>query len=331
MKGRSVNRRMMKTLRASATAIAVATTTMALASTQPQSLATRDVDLTSVIIHGTADNPTGDAIVDVFDGELKHTADGGLLYANYLGGPIGIYGALHSDAEPEELSTGDGPLAASPASSGPYHVGYQFDSGSKPYLLNVFTEAQALNDGSTEQALRPDAKPAVDDNGNVDCTGALTCQTDPTTHLTTVTYPDGVVAVVEKLNDITLVTYKTASELGRPDTLRQPAADPQPAATPRPAAVPNPAPADIPPAKPAAVTPSSVRTGPRLNVIRPAPDFSPGRSGSSSATPAAPADVADTVRVVTGVVDSVADAVSKTVNKVLNPGASRQDTGVDGG
>jgi hypothetical protein len=40
----------------------------------------------------------------------------------------------------------------------------------------------------------------------------VSCKTDPKTHVTTVTYPDGAVALVQQINDMTVVAYKTLAE-----------------------------------------------------------------------------------------------------------------------
>jgi len=329
---------------------------MALASTQPQSFATPNFDLASLIIHGTAANPTGDAIADLFDGEFKRGDDGGILYANYLGGPIGIYGALQSAQDrTETMSFSAGPddaidlaslldstratdrhvhSADNSTTAVPYHVDYEFNSAAKTYVLNVFTDANALSTYAGKQPGHRKSRPSVDEHGGVDCAGAVNCQTDPRTGVTTVTYPDGVVALVQRVNDITLVAYKTMSSalLGRLEALRPPVSAPQPRPAPTsspslpgPAAAPSedpptgPDPTPPAPAAPAGpAAPSDVKTGPRLNVIRPAPDYSPRRTGSSAVS-GAPHNLTAPAGTVTGLVTSVVDAVKSTVRRVLNP------------
>ena len=40
----------------------------------------------------------------------------------------------------------------------------------------------------------------------------MSCDFDPATNVTTVTYADGLVAIVQKINDLTVVAYKNATE-----------------------------------------------------------------------------------------------------------------------
>ncbi|MCX2933383.1 hypothetical protein ORI20_24225 [Mycobacterium sp. CVI_P3] len=322
---------MRSALRGGAAAVSLALATMLLASTQPQALTTPDVDLAALIIHGTATNPTGDAMVDIFDGEFRHPADGGFLYANYLGGPIGLYGAMQGNAEEEVLTIGDGPgdaatlaelLDSTDQSGNVFHINYEFDARAETQVLNVFADPDALT--------AHDSKPSVDRSGGVDCTGTTTCRTDPRTRITTLTYPDGVVAVVERIDDITVVTYRMlgAAVLGHLDTTRSeapasaPAPVPQPTPAPSAAEPPAPTPADPP------LAPAAASAGPRLNVVRPAPDFTPGRSAaptSSSGPQPSLSDKADTL--VNDVLTRVSDTVNNTLNKMFNRGAAGSGTG----
>jgi len=192
---------------------------------------------------------------------------------------------------------------------------------------------------SAKQSLEQISKPVVDSNGRVDCTGSVSCAFDPATKITTVTYPDGVVAMVQKVNDLTVVAYKTAAENLRTqvEAFLFPAASteaPTPlAAAAAPAPVPTTAPVLPPPAaetaatavnpgppapQPVLVDPTDARPGPRVNVTRPPMDFTPGRdtdprlpSGGNGSTPKLPN--LDTVR---DAFDSVADAVGDAVDKV---------------
>jgi hypothetical protein len=65
---------------------------------------------------------------------------------------------------------------------------------------------------TVKQSLGLPPKPVVDALGRVDCTGAVSCKTDPNTNVTTVTYPDGAVALVQQINDMTVVAYKSLAE-----------------------------------------------------------------------------------------------------------------------
>lgn len=331
-------------MRAGAAAIGLATVTMVLAATQPPALTTGNVDLAALIIHGTATNPTGDAMADLFDGELKRTSDGGLVYANFLGGPVGLYGATRDDSDTEVISVGDGPddaaklaelLDSTAPPTGVFHVNYEFDARAKTQVLNVFTDAEAL--------ARHDAKTSVDDAGDVDCTGAISCHTDPRTQITTVTYPDGVIAMIQRINDLTLVAFNTLGSgvLSRDAPVAPPApqaapSSPAPAApapvAPVPVTAPAPAPAAAPPAPPpdAAAAPAA-DTGPRLNVLRPAPDFTPGRSTSTdTSTSQVKPGLPEAVENLTGTVTDALNRVSDTVKKVFNRGAGTPATGKPG-
>jgi len=70
----------------------------------------------------------------------------------------------------------------------------------------------ALAAPAYKQSLTLPRVPVVDAQGRVDCTGSVSCLTDPVTKVTTVTYPDGVVALVQQVNDMTVVAYKTLTE-----------------------------------------------------------------------------------------------------------------------
>ncbi|AQT78666.1 hypothetical protein B1R94_04515 [Mycolicibacterium litorale] len=329
-------------MRAGAAAISLATTIMVLAATQPPALATKDVDLAALIVHGTATNPTGDAMADLFDGELKRTSDGGLVYANVLGGPVGLYGATRGDSDTEVMSVGDGPddaarlaglLDSTAPATGLFHVNYEYDTRAKTQVLNVFTDAEAMS--------RHDAKTSLDDAGGVDCTGAITCHTDPSTQITTVTYPDGVVAMIQRINDLTLVAYKTLGSalLGGAGPADPPAPPAPPAPTPPPTP-PDPsspaAPAPAAPQVPAAPsadhsTAPADKPGPRLNILRPAPHFAPGRTAptGTSSTQVKP-DLPESVTSLTETVTGVLNRFSDTVKKVFNRDAGAPATGPPG-
>ena len=137
-----------------------------------------------------------------------------------FGGPLNIFSgpAPESDvvigdgtADSSELSAIlNGPLAqASPAS--PYREAYEAGAGP---LANGAVPAidPAAGAPTVKQSLGLPPKPVVDSMGRVDCSGAVSCKTDPNTNVTTVTYPDGAVALVQKINDMTVVAYKTLAE-----------------------------------------------------------------------------------------------------------------------
>lgn len=287
---------MRKPLRGGAAAMSLAVATMVLAATQPQAISTPVIGLAALVIPDVTPNPASDVVAEIFD-----------------------YKAVRTDTDPDStvLSVGEGSDDAAtlaelldPDDRGDnvFHINYEFDASAPVQVLNVFTDSNAL--------ATHDSKPSVDQSGGVNCAGATICHTDPSTQLTTVTYPDGVVAVVERINDIAVVTYKTlgAAVLGHLD-ISAPATvppSPAPASAPTdsaPAAPDTPAPTD-PTAAPAA------STGPRLNVVRPAPDFTPGRSGTSTTSPGTKFDLSGTTdKFVTDVLSKVTDTVNHLFNR----------------
>ncbi len=89
-----------------------------------------------------------------------------------------------------------------------------FEAGTIPdtSALNVFPAVEAPGALTTKQSLEQLSKPIIDPQGRVDCSGSVSCDFDPTTRVTTVTYPDGVIALVQKVNDMTVVAYQTVAE-----------------------------------------------------------------------------------------------------------------------
>lgn len=226
--------------RASAAAIGLAGGLMMLASTQPQAFASSNFDLAALFVHSSASNPSGDAFLDIFDGELRRDPSGGIVYANKLGGPMGVYGSfLTKDDEPDLISAG-GPEGAAQLTAllnsttehpkgdtaplTPSAVASESYSTANSHVLNVFADPATMNDHLSQQNSQAGSRPTIDDQGEVDCAGALICRTDPSTQATTVTYPDGVVAVVQKVNDLTVVAYNAIRDrtLGALERLRPP-------------------------------------------------------------------------------------------------------------
>lgn len=209
----------------------------------------------------------------------------------------------------------------------------------------------ALAAPAYKQSLALPRVPVVDAQGRIDCTGSVSCLTDPVTKVTTVTYPDGVVALVQQVNDMTVVAYKTLTE-ALPAPLQAlmpppftPTFTPPGGPAPLPAAsvpaVKTPAPqTDAPPvdgpsvdapsldatppsaAKLPDISASTVR--PRIVVTKPAPDFGPGKNGSATGSgtikipavkPTSPFDV------VRDAIGSVVGAVTghKPPSKTIRP------------
>lgn len=230
-----------------------------------------------------------------------------------------------------------------------------FEAGATPSPaapLTVPSISPTVAPNLKDVAILP-VKPVVDAQGKVDCTGSVSCKTDPTTNITTVTYPDGIVAIVQKINDLTVVAYKSLTDvlpdevaawlppvpnpgqvfLGAPNvpTATQAAAAPS---LPTAASVPSPSPEiTVPSFDPGPIAPvtgiqdSDSRPGPRVNVVRPPMDFSPdsgtgGSTGTGGQNPNFP--VLGKVKDALG---SAVDAVTDAVGKAINPGASNKPSG----
>ena len=274
----------------------------------------------------------------------------GFIHASF-GGPMDVFSNTSTS---DVLAIGDGASDASELAAilkGPSNptseipdspITAAFEAGSTPgpTTPNVMplidpTAAPAIKDS----AILP-VKPVIDSQGHVDCTGALSCKTDPVTNITTVTFPDGVVAIVQKINDLTVVAYKTLTDylpadvkalLPAPPTTNpsmlaaQAPASTQATTVPSsvtPSTAPTTAPETAPPSfdpGPQApnndlINPSGPRSGPKVNVTRGPIDFSPD-SGSTAPQKPVLGKVKDAL-------GSAVNAVTDAVGKALNPGAS---------
>jgi hypothetical protein len=285
-----VDRRVKDTLRASATAVGAAAGLLALAST---------AQTPDGYIHASFGGPldvfsTGSAdVLAIGDGTNDATE-----LAALLKGPVG-------------------PTARNGAPNSPYRVAYE--AGAAPNVTTGSMIVPLMDDqsataapSSRDTAILP-SKPVVDSQGKIDCSGAVSCHTDTTTNITTVTYPDGVVAIVQKINDLTVVAYKTITEVlpseisallppvptaPAPPLLAAVAPPEVPAATPSaPVVEPEPVvaaptpetvPGSIDPGPPAPDLDLDLSDldlsdgGPRLNVTTPPNDFSPGHAGTGA-------------------------------------------------
>jgi hypothetical protein len=193
----------------------------------------------------------------------------------------------------------------------------------------------------------------VDAQGRVDCTGSVSCTTDPITRVTTVTYPDGVVAIVQKVNDLTVVAYKTLTEFLPPSVQSVLPPVPNPpvlAAPPAPPVASVPAPVSPPeapvmlapttqdtvalpavdpgPPAPDALDPEVSRPGPRVNVTRPPMDFSPGSVPNRTGAPDGSKPDLPGLGKVRDALGSVVDSVKDAVGKAIGPGAAGKATTV---
>jgi hypothetical protein len=281
-----------------------------------------------------------------------------------LGGPLAPFG-IGNTTTSDVLSIGDGAsdtseLAALLKGSAPNAGGGPPDSpyraASEAGATPAVTPPKVLLDidpidapaPTTAATAIPAPKSVVDSQGRVDCTGAVSCEIDPVTQVTTVTYPDGVVAIVQKINDLTVVAYKTLTEYLPPSvqTLLPPvpttappvvAAPPPPmASTPAPSLQPETptiaasptqdetvAPAIDPgPPAPDLVDLSDSKPGPRVNVTRPPMDFSPDSGPNDPGTPNGPNNNFPGLDKVKDALDSVVDKVGDAVGKAIRPGAS---------
>lgn len=237
--------------------------------------------------------------------------------------------------------------AVSTDPTAPYRVAVESGSTTQTSTVNVFPTSDPTAAPNTKEAASAlPRKPVVDAQGRVDCTGAVSCKTDPDSRVTTVTYPDGVVAIVQQINDLTVVAYKTLTEQLPPEvqailpTLKPPAPLPTPSAAPdTPVPTPRSAPDPTTPSSSEAPVPSidpgppapdsislgpedTIQRGPKVNVTRPPLDFSPG-GGSGSGTPNG--DTKPSIPSLDKVKDALGSAVNSvtdTINKALHPGAS---------
>lgn len=204
-------------------------------------------------------------------------------------------------------------------------------------------------------------KPVVDAQGKVDCTGSVSCKTDPKTNITTVTYPDGIVAIVQKINDLTVVAYKTLTDV-LPDEVKSllpPVPNPGQVVLAAPANVPSTAPTVAPPSLPTAASVPALTqdttvpsfdpgpiapdtdsfdptvnrpgSGPKVNVVRPPMDFSPDVNPGGTTGPGGQKPNFPVLGKVKDALGTAVDAVTDAVGKALNPGASGKPSGAGEG
>ena len=251
-------------------------------------------------------------------------------------GPLSIFGNSAPEHQGDVVAIGDGTGDTSELAAilnGPTPVGnpkaaYQqeFNAGVESPSVGVSAvpaAKPAVGASTSKQSLSLPSKSVVDAQGRVDCTGSVSCVTDSVTNVTTVTYPDGVVALVQKINDMTVVAYKTLADFmpsgiqamlpAAPPATRQAAAQ-IPAATvstnQTPAgSVVEPDPSVVP--VPSQISASSVR--PRIMVESTPQALAPGqsRNGNQSASitipPVKPTSAFDVVK---DVINSVVGAVT---------------------
>ena len=139
-----------------------------------------------------------------------------------LGGPLGLFEGP-ADSMSDVLSIGDGTVDAnelaallkttgpSAAPAGPLQAAPPMTAANAAALALLPPAIEPASASTSKQSL--DLKPVLDGEGRVDCSKAVSCVVDPSTNTTTVTFADGVVAVVQKINDLTLVAYKTLGDV----------------------------------------------------------------------------------------------------------------------
>ena len=273
-----------------------------------------------------------------------------------FGGPLGLFDGPALDGMSDVLAIGDGTVDANDLATLLKTAGPS-TTPAGPMQAAALTPAAAAELALLPPAAAPqsapvakeslDLKPVLDSRGQVDCSKAVSCVVDPATNTTTVTFSDGVVAVVQKINDLTLVAYKTLGDVLEgllPDGIPAlPAASvpapvisavapeaPAPTISARPQTrEPSVSAGPVAPSAPAAapeLSASDVR--PTLTISKPPLDFDLPAGGSKDDDANDPTTGAvDAVKgAVKGAVDSVVGAVTDAV-KSLGPGAAITETG----
>jgi hypothetical protein len=262
-------------------------------------------------------------------------------------GPLGIFGDSAPEHPGDVIAVGDGTgdtseLAAilnRPIPTGNPDVLHQeaFNAGIGPNRVGVTaipTAALAAGAPTSKQSLGLPTKSVVDAQGHIDCTGSVSCLTDPATHVTTVTYPDGVVALIQQINDMTVVAYQTVANAILPDgakalfgssTAQAPLQIPMPGpAAAAPVQAPaqqtqNPVAESAPSAAPVSPEISASTVRPQLTVAPTPQELAPGQnrgttqSGTITIPPVKPTSPFDVVK----------DAFNSVVNVVTGHHASQ--------
>lgn len=274
-----------------------------------------------------------------------------------FGGPLGLFDASAVENMGDVLSIGDGKIDANELASllkttGPSTV----PAGPLQSAVVAPSAAQLAELALLPPPVDPQSapmskqslslKPVLDNTGHVDCSKAVSCEIDPATNTTTVTFSDGIVAVVQTINDLTLVAYKTLNDViggllpqGVPALPAAVVPAPVIAAAPPPELTPVSAPkiavrpdtddasvaaGPVAPAVPPAPDISASDVRPTLTITKPPVDFDlpkPGGGSGAGTLPNIPSAALDAVK---GAVGSVVGAVGNAV-KSLGPGASTSE------
>lgn len=148
----------------------------------------------------------------------------GFIHTNFSG-PLSVFGGSPASLPSDVLAIGDGlgdasELAALLKTSarpgaGQAPLQLSVEAGSTPGSTQVTVLPGAGNVAAAPAAkasLQVASSPVLDASGKPDCRAAVSCVTDPVTNATTVTLANGVVAVVQTVNDMTLVAYKSMGD-----------------------------------------------------------------------------------------------------------------------
>jgi len=304
----------------------------------------------------------------------------GFIHTNFTG-PLSVFGGSPTALPADVLAIGDGlgdagelaALLKTSARGAGAPLQLSIEAGSTPGSTQVSVlpgsgsgaTAPADKAAPTNKAsLQVASSPVLNAAGQPDCTAAVSCVTDPVTNAVTVTLANGVVAVVQKVNDMTLVAYKSVGDTlestvnalslpgsGLSNTVQAlapqlpviqlpvptsaPAAPPMAAAAvvtgPSVDAAPEPATSGIvggqPSVSPAqgAVPAPALADTPKVTISRAPQDFGLPRVGNPTGTAIAPSN-SDAINTVKGAVDSAFNAVKDAVGKIGSNGGGSGDS-----
>lgn len=151
-------------------------------------------------------------------GYTGQTTDG-FVHTDFTG-PLGLFGPGSAETvENDIIAIGNGPGDAAALASllkitaPTARPGNIFEAGSTTAPTQGPASVPTATAGPVAlQAGQAGSTPVIDAQGQVDCAGAVSCLLDPRTNTTTVVYSDGTMAIVQRINNMTLVTYQNVSE-----------------------------------------------------------------------------------------------------------------------
>ena len=152
----------------------------------------------------------------------------GFIHTNFSG-PLSAFSGPSTSLPSDVVAIGDGSRdaaelaallkATAPAGAGAAPLHLAIEQGSTPGSTQVSVlptgtpVASATAATASKAALQVSSSPVLDASGKPDCRAAVSCVTDPATNATTVTLANGVVAVVQTVNDVTMVAYKSVGDI----------------------------------------------------------------------------------------------------------------------